>query len=180
MAEGCRLLLPRGARGTHAQDLHLTLRFLGPLSPAALGSVEGAAESVAGLSPVPLCIDRLGHFPRSGILWGGPAVPGQGLLGLVARLEEALSARGFVPEERSFRAHITLARKVWRPPPMTWAAPIPWIARELVLAAGQEGAVPRYRVRRSWALTGPLDPPLDRRLPCAEAFRGPGSASSQV
>lgn len=172
--------MPKGARGTHALDLHLTLRFLGPLDPEALARVEAAADSVTGLSPVPLCIDRLGHFPRSGVLWAGPSVPGAGLLGLVARLEEALSARGFMLEERPFRAHITLARKVWRPPRLTWGPPIPWLARDLVLAVGQEGAVPRYRVRRSWILTSPSDPPLDPRRLCTEASRGQGPTSSQV
>ncbi len=171
--------MPKGARGTHAHDLHLTLRFLGPLDPEALARVEGAAESVTGVSPVPLCIDRLGHFPRSTILWAGPSVPGAGLLGLVAGLEEALNARGFVPEARPFRAHITLARKVRRPPPGTWGHPVSWIARELVLAAGQEGQVPRYRLRRSWALTGPFNEPRDPRALRVEAPPGPGPASSE-
>ncbi len=174
-----RGLLPQGTRGTHPLDLHLTLRFLGPLGHEALSRVEGAAEAVIGLPPVPLCIDRLGHFPRSGILWAGTSVSGAGLLGLVARFDEALGAQGFTPETRPFRAHITLARRVRRPPPAAWGHPVPWIARELVLAAGQEGQVPRYRVRRSWPLTGPFDEPLDPRALCAEAPPRLGPASSQ-
>lgn len=160
-------------------DLHLTLRFLGTLGPEGLSRVEGAAEAVIALPPVPLCIDRLGQFPRSGILWAGTSDPGAGLLGLVERLEDALGAQGFTPETRPFRAHITLARKVRRPPPVAWGHPVPWLARELVLAAGQEGQVPRYRIRRSWSLTGPFDEPPDPRALCVEAPPGPGPASSE-
>jgi RNA 2',3'-cyclic 3'-phosphodiesterase len=129
---------------------------------------------------VPLCIDRVGHFARASVLWAGPSTPGEGLLGLVAPLEEALVAQGFAPEARPFRAHITLARKVWRPPRMAWGAPVPWLAGELVLAAGHEGQVPRYRVRRSWSLTGPLDQPPDRLSARGEGPAASGSPSSHL
>jgi 2'-5' RNA ligase len=153
--------VPKGARGTHPLDLHLTLRFLGPLGPEQLDRVELAAQSVADLSPAPLCIDRLGHFSRAGVLWAGPTVPSAGLLRLVARLDAALGTQGLPPDARPFRAHITLARKVRHPPPLVWGRPVPWLAGELVLAAGRAGQVPRYLVRRSWALSGPLADPLE-------------------
>ena len=177
---GVRGLLPKGARATHPLDLHLTLRFLGPLNPEAISRVEAAAESVAGLPPAPLCIDRLGHFGRAGVLWAGPSVPSAGLLELVARLEESLAAAGLPAETRPFRAHITLARKVRRPPPLAWGGPVPWLGRELVLAAGYQGQVPRYRVRRSLPLTGPREGPVD--CPPADGAAGmrPGAASSEV
>jgi 2'-5' RNA ligase len=177
---GFRGLQPKGTRATHPLDLHLTLRFLGPLSPEAISRVEAAAESVAGLPPAPLCIDRLGHFGRAGVLWAGPSVPSAALLELVARLEESLGAAGLPAETRPFRAHITLARKVRRSPPLAWGVPVPWLGRELVLAAGYQGQVPRYRVRRSVLLTGPLGgrlgcPPVE-----GTARSGPGAASSEV
>lgn len=177
---GFRGLLPKGARGTHPLDLHLTLRFLGPLTPDAITRVEAAAESVAGLPPAPLCIDRLGYFGRAGVLWAGPSVPSAGLLALVARLEEALGAAGLPPETRPFRAHITLARKVRRPPPLAWDAPVPWLGRELVLAAGYQGQVPHYRVRRSLRLTGPLGEPLASPPVDGAPRSGPGAASPEV
>jgi hypothetical protein len=71
---------------------------------------------------------------------------------------------------------------------MDWGDPVPWLARELVLAAGQEAQVPRYRVRRAWSLSGSLNgslngslsEPIDRRLLCADAAPGPEPLSSQV
>lgn len=145
--------MPEGARPTHPQDLHLTLRFLGPLSPEELARVEGAVDTLAGSPAVTLTVDRVGCFTRSGVLWGGPSVADPALLDLVGRLEAALALQGFVPESRPFRAHITLVRRVRRPPPVAWGVPVSWQARELVLAAGQEGQRPRYRVRRSWSLS---------------------------
>ncbi|MGE5152393.1 MAG: RNA 2',3'-cyclic phosphodiesterase, partial [Bdellovibrio bacteriovorus] len=156
-------------------DLHHTLRFIGPLDQEARGRVERAAETVQGQAPVYLRIERVGHFARARVLWAGPAAPGEGLIELVARLEEALVAQGFAPEPRPFRAHITLARKVRRPPRRAWGAPVPWLARELVLAAGQEGRLPRYGVRRSWLLTGALGQPPERSPARAEGHAEPGS-----
>lgn len=173
-----RHLLPNGARGTNPLDLHLTLRFLGPLESGALGRAEVAAASIAGLAPISIRIDQAGCFPRSGVLWAGPSAPGPELLGLVRRLGQALQAQGFAPEPRPFRAHVTLARRVRRPPPTAWGAPILWVARELVLAAGWGGQVPRYRVHRSWTLTGDLG---SRERPGrSDAASGPGTLPPDV
>jgi 2'-5' RNA ligase len=144
-------MLPPGARVTYPQDLHLTLRFLGELDSDALERAEGAADGLAAQA-VPLRIDRLGHFARSQVLWCGPSSPSPQLLALADRLEGLLAARGFAPEPRPFRAHITLARKVRRPVSAAWGDAVEWTARELVLAAGRDGRVPRYGVRRSWPL----------------------------
>jgi 2'-5' RNA ligase len=145
-------ILPVGARSTHPSDLHLTLAFLGPLAPDVLGCAERAADRIlaAGFD---LDLDRVGHFARARVLWCAPASPPEPLPALVSNLREQLSTCGIPADPRPYRPHITLARKVAAPPPVSeWSMPIRWSVRELVLAAGYGGPGPRYRVRRRWAL----------------------------
>jgi 2'-5' RNA ligase len=149
-----RPLIPRGARPTHPEDLHLTLRFLGPLDPGVLDRV--AAEVQGFEAPaVDLAIDRIGHFRRSRTLWCGPRETPPGLAALAARVEGLAVAAGLSPEPRPFRPHITLARKVGPAPGGllgTWPREVHWSATELVLAAGVASAAApgaaRYRVHR--------------------------------
>ncbi len=147
-------LIPNGARATHPLDVHLTLRFLGPLTDDDLAAAERAADTL-NAEPVTVRIDRIGHFARARVLWCGPAAPGPGLIELAGRLEKALGHQGFAPDTRPFRPHITLARKVPPGPHLAgirWGEPIDWTAGELVLAAGLEREPPRYGARRRWPL----------------------------
>jgi 2'-5' RNA ligase len=158
-------LIPPGGRGAHPLDLHLTLRFLGTLDAQALGRAESAADGIRAPA-IPLRIDRVGHFSRPRVLWCGPSAPSAELLALAGDLELALIAAGFAPEPRPFAAHLTLARRVGRPVGVTRCAPLDWTARELVLAAGREGQVPRYGIRRRWPLGAAQAPaPVDPNFP---------------
>ncbi len=63
-----------------------------------------------------LGFDRLGWFRRPRVLWAGcSAVPTE-LNGMVARIQAGLKRCGIESEKRKFQPHITLARKVNRPP----------------------------------------------------------------
>jgi 2'-5' RNA ligase len=102
------------------------------------------------------------------VLWLGVKDPSGGLLRLQRRVEQALSAEGFVPDERPFHPHVTLGR--WRtPPPRTsvdalLAEPLPlalsgadgeWMVREIRLMESRltpEG--PIYTVVEAFPLTG--------------------------
>lgn len=97
------------------EGAHLTLRFLGEASPAAVGDVREALARAASLCPpFDARLRGLGTFPERGsprILWLGVLVPDAVLL-LQAACERAAVAAGFPPEERPFRPHLTLGR--WR------------------------------------------------------------------
>ena len=151
LAAGAGKLIPPGARAAHPQDLHLTLVFLGVLSPEALDAAVQAAESLRA-GPLDLRIDQAGYFPRARILWCGSADPSSELLGLHGQLCRALADRGVFIESRPYRPHITLARKVGRGPRQAWGPPVEWTSKELVLARGLDGHVPRYEQWRRWPL----------------------------
>lgn len=91
------------------RNLHLTLHFIGETER--LNAALGALEAVRA-APFPLTFANLGRFPRGGgdILWAGVA-PSPRLAALQAQLEQEVGRAGFPLGERSWRPHVTLARK---------------------------------------------------------------------
>lgn len=97
-----------------AEKMHLTLKFLGEISPARVEALSGAAASAALQSqPFILALKGTGAFPPRGnprVLWLGIEDSTKALNNLHQRLEEEGGAVGFAREERSFHPHLTLAR----------------------------------------------------------------------
>lgn len=97
-----------------AENLHVTLRFLGAIEEATLSRVrEALAEAAAGTAPFSLTIGGFGGFPtpRSPrVVWVGVLAGADALGALHARLERALAQRGIAPEGRAFHGHVTLGR----------------------------------------------------------------------
>jgi 2'-5' RNA ligase len=99
-----------GARWLPAEDLHLTLRFVGDVDRHAEDDLlEALAEIEA--PPFELTIEGLGAFggrePK--VIWAGLA-PSPPLEALQRAVERATRAIGLPSEERSFHPHVTLAR----------------------------------------------------------------------
>ena len=99
------------------QDLlHITVRFLGGLTPDELRTVTDTALMASSLvPPFSLRLSQLGAFPHERaprVLWVGLTEDeGYGaLLRLSAVLEAELESRGFEREVRPYTPHITLAR----------------------------------------------------------------------
>ncbi len=110
--------LPDGARDVRwvrLDGLHLTLRFLGPTPEALLAPTIAAVEAVAAnaAGPIPIELSGSGTFPsgrRPRTLWIGVSAGVDALSALAAQTEAALVATGWPPDDRPFRAHLTLAR----------------------------------------------------------------------
>jgi 2'-5' RNA ligase len=104
-----------GVRLVRPESIHLTLRFLGATSPAQVETLRPLlATAAAACPPADVPVAGLGTFPERGsprVLWLGLDVP-PGVLDLQRACERAARAAGFEPEERPFRAHLTLGR--WR------------------------------------------------------------------
>lgn len=100
-----------GARWQRADQLHLTLAFLGSVEVQQLANVRDAARNLP-VKPFDLAVTGIGCFgdpdrPRN--LWAGVQPAGE-----LAELHDALVQRlawlGFRQEKRRFRPHITLSR----------------------------------------------------------------------
>ena len=102
-----------GVRWARPEGLHVTLRFLGGVDPALLAPLAARARGeLAGLRPFRVRLAAAALFPTSRrprvvALDVAPEAP---LAELAGALERAAVAQGFAPEERPFRAHLTLGR----------------------------------------------------------------------
>ena len=103
-----------GARWTSVENQHVTLNFLGWVPSDLLGQVVAAVDEVAARhSPAELSLTGLGAFPRerrARVLWAGIADADGLLPALATELGERLRAVEYVPEDRPYTAHLTLAR----------------------------------------------------------------------
>lgn len=103
---------------TRAQ-LHITLRFLGELSPATIERIREALTAVA-VRPFTIQLNHAGAFPNLAhprSLWLGGDRGAEALTDLARRVDDALFGAGVPREERPFRPHLTLARSDGTPPP---------------------------------------------------------------
>ena len=145
--------LEGGARAVPPERLHLTLLFLGGVEEPARACLEEAAGRLALPGPFTLRLDRLGHWAGPRVLWAGGEAPAP-LLELVGGLRRAAQGCALAVEERPFALHLTLFRKVRRPPPLPPPPrPLRWTVGGFVLAASRtlpDGA--RYELLRRWPL----------------------------
>ena len=97
-----------------AENLHLTLKFLGEIARIRVAALSKAASRATEQSqPFRLTIEGAGSFPPRGlprVLWLGILGSTGALAGLQTHLEEECSVEGFPREERPFSPHLTIAR----------------------------------------------------------------------
>lgn len=109
-------LRPKGpdVRWIPAEQLHLTVKFLGEVADRDVAGVSEAMVQAAAVSaPFDLELVKCGCFPERGavrIVWAG-AREAQGVLaGCVEQVEARLEPLGFPREQRAFAPHITMGR----------------------------------------------------------------------
>jgi RNA 2',3'-cyclic 3'-phosphodiesterase len=95
------------------QNLHLTLKFLGDVSPANLELLAEALKTDAGDCPeFSMEVGGIGAFPnprRARVIWIGLEAP-PALATLQRTIEAAAARLGYAREEREFSPHLTLGR----------------------------------------------------------------------
>jgi 2'-5' RNA ligase len=102
-----------------AENLHLTVRFIGHVADDRAREVIEALAAPLPVAPFDVAMSDCGVFPPTGpprVLWIGLR---EGLPSLTAMHEEMnrrLVPLGFPPEERAFSAHLTLGASERRSP----------------------------------------------------------------
>lgn len=141
-----------GGRAIAADNIHLTLFFVGSFERARLDCLEAIGGSLGG-EAFELVFDRLGHWPHNRIVWAGTTRCPAPLASVAARLRGALAPLGLTQETRPYVPHVTLLRDARRPPETRRIESFAWAVRDLVLAESVQSARGvRYVVRHRWPL----------------------------
>ena len=136
-----------GGRPIAKDRLHVTIAFLGGLTPAGL-EIASTVPPIA-VGAFALTLDRVGAFDST--LWLGPRSVPKPLTELERRLWDALEAKGFVREPRIYRPHVTLARRARAVD--AEVDPVEWPVAELAFVeALPAGRNVHYEVLRTWPL----------------------------
>jgi 2'-5' RNA ligase len=148
-----------GLRWSAAAGWHITLQFLGKTSTEQYGCLVPALREIR-FSPFAIQLEPPGFFDRAGVFFAGV-----GLSPRLIRLQELVVAAtgpcGFVPEDRPYHPHITLARTKARRSALAGLKPrigdvkqfAGFTAREFVLYESFPGpGGSRYEVRERFGL----------------------------
>jgi len=108
------LLPPKSTAWTKPDNLHLTLRFLGNVSPTKVPELETRLrEALSSFGNLDLICERLGCFPDlryPRVVWAWVHDANERLQPLHRCLDEAVREFAEKPAEARFVGHITLAR----------------------------------------------------------------------
>lgn len=136
----------------HPDELHMTLVFLGRMDFERLSCIRKIAAGIT-VKPFTLELTGVDYWKRPRILWCGPDLTPNPLGELVHDLQQGLSGCGFEPENRTYRPHVTLARKAGPAQVRRLDKPVIWSPREFVLAGSHSGnKPPRYSVFDRWSI----------------------------
>lgn len=137
-----------GGRRTRAEDLHLTLAFLGNVDDVLVPAVEAAMDRVQPRRFL-LSLDQPGYWKKNSIAWAGAsAVPAE-LETLAAELRAGLGAAGVAFDPQPFAVHVTLLRDARAPAQMPALDAIDWPVDGYALVCSVPGpGGPRYETLR--------------------------------
>lgn len=99
-----------GARWVDAENMHITLRFVGDIDDRTADEFADALDGIHS-TPFPVTIREVGSFGGRdpNVLWAG-VDGGEPLNALYRANERAARSAGLPPEPRAFKPHVTLAR----------------------------------------------------------------------
>jgi len=142
-----------GARRMRAENLHLTLAFIGPM-PAPGARQLASALPEDSIEPFGWRIDRIGRFERARVLWAGSAEEPR-LSELAAGVRRRLRTLQIAFDDKPFAAHVTLLRDLPTraaggpgAPFEPIGSPLAWQVRsaQLVVSDRDERGATRYRL----------------------------------
>ena len=144
-------------RKTKAENIHLTLVFVGEVDISQVDALCQAADEIEGhgVQAFDFVIERICVWKRKNIVYAEINEIPQPLIDLVEALQSRLSSAGFSLEERPYKPHITLMRNAACKTLPELAEPIIWRVREWVLIKSDQtsdGSV--YTPIGRWSLEG--------------------------
>jgi len=153
LQRNCKSLLRHtGGRPVPAENLHITLAYLGSTSPRQRACVEAMADAIH-CPRFSMWLTESGHWSRPRVLWIAPAEMPDPLVRLAAQLHDGAGKCGLRLDSRPYCAHVTLKRKLANIPRNLKFQPVRWDADRFVLVHSiSQPAGVRYEVIAEWAL----------------------------
>lgn len=106
--------LPGRVSWVKADNIHLTLKFLGDTPEKRIGDIAEALRDIArGTHSIAASLAGTGAFPnerRPRVLWIGLEEQSGALQNLATAIDERMHRLGFEKENRPFSAHLTIGR----------------------------------------------------------------------
>ncbi len=139
-------------RPLRPDQIHLTLRFIGPVDNHTTACLSQAAESIS-LPRFELRFDILGYWSRPRVVWSMPSQIPATLSTLAAELEQICVHCGLAPEKRAYVPHLTLLRNARQGPAIVTMSAQPWPVETFALIRSEtlpQGAV--YTELQRWPL----------------------------
>lgn len=158
MASGLQRNSGCTGRRMKAENIHLTLVFVGNVDHDGLEALCHAAEGIArtGRPSFELIIQETGYWKRNRIAYAALHEIPPALKELVGQLGKAIEAIGYSMEARAYKPHITLMRDAVCPALHRQIEPVVWEVREWLLVRSEqtrEGVV--YSPVGRWLLGTP-------------------------
>ena len=160
-----RIVRHCGGRPVPAENLHVTLAFLGSVPEPRLAELGVIARRAAATfrgdaQPIAVSLETLEHWARAQVLTvlerkDKAQASASGAPALARILCAETAAAGFSPDLKPFRVHVTVARKVARPPRPGVMRKVQWSFDAFALVESRtlpEGPV--YSVVESYLLGG--------------------------
>ncbi len=102
------------AKWVRAENMHITLKFLGNVKTDLLPSIGETLSAVCAChDAATLCLKGMGVFPgirKARVVWAGFEGETDRLYHMQKHMEDELGRIGFPVDKRKFRFHLTLAR----------------------------------------------------------------------
>jgi 2'-5' RNA ligase len=94
------------------QNIHVTIRFLGDISPAMVDKIHESLKNVK-FTPFTIQIKGMGVFPNLNyprVVWAAMTEGTEQLKSIFSQLELQIRALGFAADQYGFNPHLTIAR----------------------------------------------------------------------
>ncbi len=142
------------ARRSPPHKLHLTLVFVAAADPEQVQALLRLGARVAATHRgCRLVLDRASVWPQGGIAHLAPSAVPDALRALQQALHAGARAAGAHPDQRTWRPHLTLARRAQPGQAPREVAPLDWQVRSFSLQRSLPGAA-RYQTLGRWVLGG--------------------------
>jgi len=131
-------------------NLHITLEFLGEVSEYDQQQLIDQANLIKA-EPFEIKLSNVGWWKKPGVLWVGPQHIPQALTNLAESIKQIVEQQGLETDKRSYKPHVTIARKVKQVQLTKQSFDIRWQVNSFVLVESKStdmGMV--YQIVQKW------------------------------